>query len=174
MGSNGNYQPLQPDGSGKQLPPSCHIGEFVELEDDNFDLSQLLTIARRRMLLITGVAIAVTSGVAAKVLKEVPKYEGKFQLLVEPPSRQDDKVKQLSQALDKNGGDKMQGVDYPTQIQVLRSPEVLSPILKKIQARYPDITEDTLQAKLVISRMGETKILEVRYQDADPDKSNLS
>ena len=170
MGSNGNYQPLQPDGSGKQLPPSSHIGEFVELEDDNFDLSQLLTIARRRMLLITGVAIAVTSGVAAKVLKEVPKYEGKFQLLVEPPSRQDDKVKQLSQALDKNGGDKMQGVDYPTQIQVLRSPEVLSPILKKIQARYPDITEDTLQAKLVISRMGETKILEVRYQDADPDK----
>ncbi|MEO8890503.1 MAG: polysaccharide biosynthesis tyrosine autokinase, partial [Coleofasciculaceae cyanobacterium] len=125
---------------------------------------------RRRMILIAGVAIAVTSGVAAKVLKEVPKYEGKFQLLVEPPSRQDDKVKQLSQALDTSGGDKLQGVDYQTQIQVLKSPQVMSPILKKIQARYPDITEEAIQAKLTISRMAETKIIEVRYQDSDPDK----
>lgn len=170
MGSNGDYQPLQPDGNGRQLPPSSYVGEFSELEDDNFDLSNILTIARRRMLLIAGVAIAVSSGVAAKVLKEVPKYEGKFQLLVEPPSRQDDKVKQLSQALDKNGGDKLQGVDYETQIQVLRSPQVMSPILKKIQARYPDISEDDIRAKLTISRMAETKIIEVRYQDSDPDK----
>lgn len=170
MGSNGNYPPLQPDGNGKQLPPSAYVGEFSEIEGDNFDLSQILTIARRRMILIAGVAIAVTSGVAAKVLKEVPKYEGKFQLLVEPPSRQDDKVKQLSQALDTSGGDKLQGVDYQTQIQVLKSPQVMSPILKKIQARYPDITEEAIQAKLTISRMAETKIIEVRYQDSDPDK----
>jgi succinoglycan biosynthesis transport protein ExoP len=170
MGSNGDYQPLQPDGNGRQLAPSSYVGEFSELEGDNFDLSNILTIARRRMLLIAGVAIAVSSGVAANVLKEVPKYEGKFQLLVEPPSGQDDKVKQLSQALDKNGGDKLQGVDYETQIQVLRSPQVMSPILKKIQARYPDITEEEIRAKLTISRMAETKIIEVRYQDSDPDK----
>lgn len=170
MGSNGNYPPLQPDGNGKQLPSSAYVGEFSELEGDNFDLSQILTIARRRMILIAGVAIALSSGVAAKVLKEVPKYEGKFQLLVEPPSRQDDKVKQLSQALDTSGGDKLQGVDYQTQIQVLKSPQVMSPILKKIQARYPDITEEAIQAKLTISRMAETKIIEVRYQDSDPDK----
>jgi polysaccharide biosynthesis transport protein len=172
MGSDGDYQPLQPDGNGKQLPQSSsmYAGEFSDLEGDNFDLSQILTIARRRLLLITGVAIAVTSGVAAKILKEVPKYEGKFQLLVESPSRQDDKVKQLSQALDKNGGDQIKGVDYQTQIQVLRSPQVLSPILKKIQARYPDITEDMIMSKLIITRMAETKIIEVRYQDSDPDK----
>ncbi|MGB5962070.1 MAG: polysaccharide biosynthesis tyrosine autokinase [Coleofasciculaceae cyanobacterium] len=170
MGSNGNYPPLQPDGNSKQLPPSAYIGEFSELEDDSFDLSQILTIARRRMLLIAGVAIAITSGVAAKVLKEVNIYEGKFQLLVEPPSRQDDKIKQLSQVLDKSGGDKLQGVDYETQIQVLKSPQVMSPILKKIQARYPDITEEDFREKLTISRMAETKIIEVRYQDSDPDK----
>lgn len=170
MGSGGDYQPLQPDGN-KELPQSSSFqtGEFSELEGDNFDLSQILTIARRRMLLITGVAIAVTSGVAAKILKEVPKYEGKFQLLVEPPSRQDDKVKQLSQVLDKSG-DQFKGIDYETQIQVLRSPQVLSPILKKIQARYPDITKESLQSKLVITRMAETKIIEVRYQDSNPDK----
>lgn len=170
MGSNGDYQPLQPDGSGIQLPQSSYIGEFSELEDDNFDLSQILTIARRRMLLIAGVAIALTSAVGAKVINEVPKYEGKFQLLVEPPSRQDDKVKQLSQSIDKSVGDKLQGVDYETQIQVLRSPQIMSPILKRIQDRYPDITEEVLSKKLVISRMAETKIIEVRYQDSDPDK----
>jgi capsular exopolysaccharide synthesis family protein len=172
MGPDGDYQPLQPDGNGKQLPPSSSLyaGEFSELDDDKFELSDLLTVARRRMLLIAGVAIAVTSGVAAKVLKEVPQYEGKFQLLVEPASGQDDKFKKLSESLDSSVGDKAKGVDYQTQIQVLRSPQVLSPILKKIQARYPDITEDTLRSKLVITRMAETKIIEVRYQDSDPDK----
>jgi uncharacterized protein involved in exopolysaccharide biosynthesis len=52
----------------------------------------------------------------------------------------------------------------------LWSPQVVSPILKNIQARYPELDYDTLRSKLAISRLAETKILEVRYQDSDPEK----
>ncbi len=172
MGPDGDYQPLQPDNNGKPLPSSSSLsaGEFSELDNDKFELSDLLTVARRRILLISGVAVLVTSGVAAKVLNEIPQYEGKFQLLVEPVSSQDDKFKKLSESLEKSIGDKGKGVDYETQIQVLWSPQVMSPILKKIQTRYSDIDYEALQLNLIISRIKETKIIEVRYQDSDPDK----
>jgi capsular exopolysaccharide synthesis family protein len=172
MGPDGDYQPLLPDGNGKQLSQlsPLYTAEFSEADKDNFDLGQLLAIARRRLLVIAGVAIAVTSGVVAKVLKEVPNYEGKFQLLVGSLSGEDDKFKKLSQSLDQSFSDKVKDIDYETQIQVLWSPQVMSPILDKIKARYPDITYDALRSKLTISRFAETKILEVRYQDSDPDK----
>jgi capsular exopolysaccharide synthesis family protein len=46
----------------------------------------------------------------------------------------------------------------------------MSPIVKKIQARYPEIDYDTLRAKLGITRLEDTKILEIRYNDSDPEK----
>src|SRR5919199_2651445 len=113
MGPDGDYQPLLPDGNGKQLSQlsPLYTAEFSEADKDNFDLGQLLAIARRRMIIIAGVAIAVTSGVVAKVLKEVPKYEGKFQLLVGSPSAEDDKFKKLSQSLDKTASEQVKDLD---------------------------------------------------------------
>ena len=171
MGPDGDYQPLLPNGNAKQLSELSpfHTAGFLELDKDKLDLRQILAIAHRRALVIAGVAIAVTSGVAAKVLKQVPTYEGKFQLLVGRVSGED-KVEQLTQSLSKSAGVQVDGPDYETQIQVLWSPQVMSPIVEKIQARYPEINYNTLRAKLSISRLQQTKILEVRYQDSDPEK----
>ncbi|MBD1805020.1 polysaccharide biosynthesis tyrosine autokinase [Microcoleus sp. FACHB-SPT15] len=170
MGPDGDYQPMPPYGSGNQAP---HLSSLyttgLSEDEDKFDLRKILAIARRRLIIIAGVAIAVSSGVASKVLKQVPNYEGKFQLLVGPVSGED-QVDKLTQSLSQNAGIKVQGPDYQTQIQVLWSPQVISPILKNIQARYPEIDYDTLRSKLAISRLAETKILEVRYQDSDPEK----
>jgi capsular exopolysaccharide synthesis family protein len=171
MGLDGEYQPLLPNDNGKQLSHSSplYTAELSELDQDKLDLGKVLAIARRRLIIIAGVAIAVGSGVAAKVMKQVPRYEGKFQLLVGSVSGED-KVDELTQALSKNTNIPMESPDYETQIQVLWSPQVMSPIVKKIQKRYPDINYDMLRGQLGISRLAETKILEVRYQDSDPEK----
>jgi capsular exopolysaccharide synthesis family protein len=171
MGLDGEYQPLLPNDNGKQLShlSPLYTAELSELDQDKLDLGKILAIARRRLIIIAGVAIAVGSGVAAKVMKQVPRYEGKFQLLVGSVSGED-KVDELTQALSKNTNIRMESPDYETQIQVLWSPQVMSPIVKKIQKRYPDINYDMLREQLGISRLAETKILEVRYQDSDPEK----
>jgi capsular exopolysaccharide synthesis family protein len=171
MGPDGDYQSFLPNGNGKHPSQSLpfSVAEFSELDEDKFDLGQILAVARRRFFIIAGVAIAVTSGIAAKVLKQVSIYEGKFQLLIGPVSGED-KVDRLTKSLSKEVSGQMQGPDYETQMQVLWSPQVMSPIVKKIQARYSEINYDTLRAKLTISRLAETKILEVRYQDSDPEK----
>jgi len=170
MGPDGDYQPLQPNGNGKQLSQfsPLYATEYSEVGEEKFDLRQIFAVARRRLFIIAGVAIAVSSGVAAKVLKQVPNYEGKFQLLIGSVSG--DKVDKLTQSLGQSADFQVEGPDYETQIQVLWSPQVMSPIVNKIKARYPDIDYNTLRSKLAITRLGETKILEVRYQDSDPEK----
>ena len=49
------------------------------------------------------------------------------------------------------------GLDYNSQIRVLRSPAVLEPILTNIQARYPQITYADLNNQLSISQQGGLK-----------------
>jgi capsular exopolysaccharide synthesis family protein len=173
MGLDGDYQQLLPNGNDKQHSQSSplYTAGFSELDEDKFDLGQILAIARRRFIVIAGVAIAVTSGVAAKILKQVPIYEGKFQLLIGPASGED-KVNELTESLSKTANFQVEGPDYETQIQVLSSPQVMSQmkIVEEIQKRYPEIDYNTLQSKLRIYRLAQTKILEVSYQDSDPEK----
>src|SRR4028118_1321512 len=112
MGPDGDYQPWPPNGNGKQQPQmsALQTAEFTMLDEDKFDLGQLLAVARRRILVIAGVAIAVTAGTATKVLKQVPNYEGKFQLLVGPVSGED-QVDKLTQSLSQNAGITVPGPD---------------------------------------------------------------
>jgi capsular exopolysaccharide synthesis family protein len=64
-------------------------------------------------------------------------------------------------------------LDYATQIEVLRSPELLQPIISQIQSQYPTFSYAELINKLTITQPKETKILEVRYVDSDPQKVKL-
>lgn len=171
MGTDADYGPLQPNANGKQMSnfSPLYTSEFSEYQKEKLDLRQIVAIARRRAIVVAGVAIAVTAGVVTRVLKEVPKYEGRFHLLIGSAGA-DDKVERLTKSLNQSAGGQVESVDYATQIQVLWSTQVMAPIVAKIQAKYPEINYDLLRAKLTISRLEQTKILEIRYQDTDPQK----
>ena len=160
------------NGNGKHLQtlPLIYQTPLHETDTDDLNLRQLLTIARRRALVIATVAIAVTSVVGFSTLKKIPQYESKFQLLVEPVTLEN-KLTRLTQGAEKNLVQDS-SLDYETQIQVLRSPKLMSPIIEVLKARYPDISYDSLISsnQLKINRLGETKILEISYEDADPKK----
>ncbi|MDY7012527.1 MAG: polysaccharide biosynthesis tyrosine autokinase [Cyanobacteriota bacterium] len=158
---NGQKIPLPP-----ATPPE-------DPEDENFDLRQLLAVARRRSVTIVTVSLAIASGVVARLLTQTPIYEGKFQLLVEPVTGQD-RLERLEQALyeqtNRGSANKFGGLDYATQIDVLRSYQLLFPIYQTLQDRYPDLTYEALLERLEIDRNRETKILDISYQDSDPQK----
>ncbi len=77
-------------------------------------------------------------------------------------------LSKLTSAVDANLG--KSGLDYETQIEVLKSPELMNDIVGELQAKYPDITYENLikEDALNIIRLGETKIIEVRYQNDSP------
>ncbi|WP_445637566.1 non-specific protein-tyrosine kinase [Nostoc sp. DSM 114161] len=133
-----------------------------EANDSSF--AQILSVIRRRALVVAGVTITVMTVVFVNLMlnRELPVYEGNFRLLVEP-------VNDDSKAVDivKDPNANKSGLDYQSQIEVLKSPELMGEIVKHLQSTYQDVSYSSLIADLTISRFGETKIIEVRYRSHD-------
>lgn len=177
-GSNGNGS----NGNGKHSHSDQYIltsllplvnQNKVEEEEESLDLRQLWTVARHRLPLIGGVAVGFTTLVTIWSLTRTPVYQGKFQVLVEPPT-QNSQTSQISSQLSLLGTDMAGTVDYDTQIEVLRSPDVLKSIVDNIASKYPGFQYGDLIAKksspLTITQVEETKILEITYENPDKEK----
>ncbi|MEK0192948.1 GumC family protein [Microcoleus anatoxicus] len=160
--------------------------DFLELEQTESEPLNFWEVCRSRSFLVLGVAAAVTTGVFAWTLNQKSEYEGRFQLLVEPTVTQNTLAKIYSGELKLKPAapetPENAGFDYESQIQVLQSPQVMSPIIKQLRAKYPEINYNYLfnektdnlafdrQTRLSINRFKNTKIIEVKYRDFDPRK----
>jgi polysaccharide biosynthesis transport protein len=158
--------------SNKNGTPQIHSSSatvfsvFSEETPDNRDLRQIFAILKRRLLLVSGIAIFVNSAVAYSTLTQEPIYQGNFQILVESVNT-DNSLERLS-LLDSNIA--KPSLDYESQILVLKSPELLQDVIKKLQKSYSDITYTSLIEDLNIRRFGKTKVIEVSYQSNDTKK----
>ncbi|HHP7230287.1 MAG TPA: GumC family protein [Xenococcaceae cyanobacterium] len=139
----------------------------VDEDEDSIDLRQLVNVVKHRLRLILLVAAGMTLTAALWTFSKEPKYEGTFQLLVEPITKEQGETPLSLISED------WTGLDYETQIEVLRSPSVLNPIIAQITRRYPDLEYDSFIRKskspLKIEQIEETKILEISYIDTDPE-----
>ena len=146
---------------------SPQVPTFNESEE-SFNVEEILAAARRRAWIIILVAIAVTGTIWTRALLNPPdpRYRSGFQLLVEPIAA-DDQFQRLSQDLP-GGATRTGQIDYGTQIQVLKSQQVLKPVHEKLQENYPNLSYDALEENLTVIRAEETKILQVSYESSDP------
>ncbi|SRR5579883_969437 len=135
-------------------------------QGDDWNLQEFIGIVRRRARIIAVAAAAVMATIVVLTLNKKPEYESSFRLLVEPVN---DDTRVLDLFKDPTNVTKS-SLDYNSQIQVLKSPEVMNIIVQQLQPFYPDIKYDSLLSSLTITRLGETKILEVRYRSNDPVK----
>jgi uncharacterized protein involved in exopolysaccharide biosynthesis len=106
-------------------------------DEDEIDLGELLRLIRRRGLIIIGTTVALTTVLSSWILSKPPVYQGSFKLLVEPLNADSSQLNFLNDVA--GGGLKTKELDYESQIDVLKSPLVMSPIVKNIQSRYPEI-----------------------------------
>ena len=161
---------LVPEKNGKYPQPPLPIyTPNQENKTDEWDLRQFLAVLRRRAVVIGSVAIALSGTFWFSTLSREARYEGDFRLLVEPVTVESD-LAGLTQTPSTNVYLEQEGMDYDTEMLVLESPKLLAPVIKEISTRYPDINYESLIGNLKITRFEETKILEVRYQDPDPQK----
>jgi receptor protein-tyrosine kinase len=157
--------PTYPLSSTVVSHPQIHLSETKHSK-----VSQFFKAINRRSLLVIG---ATTLAITAAYLwtnHQTPKYKGSFQLFIED-----------SNNLSETEGLSENGIDYASQIQLLQSPKLLSPIIEKIQARYPEVNYSSLfnqttgqtqyePNSLRIEPLNGTKILEVEYRDTEPQK----
>lgn len=127
---------------------------------------------------------SLTTGLAYLVSRNDPDtYIGSFRILVEPLNSAD-KLTEAS-TLARTGGvprDDLFSLDYPTQLEILKSSAMMSKIAEAISEEYPSINADALKINLsqflVVQRIGKskldsTKIIEVVYQGVNPNLVQL-
>lgn len=138
---------------------------WSEGQSEDWSLRDFLGIVRRRGLVIVGIATAVMVTTIYSTLKQKPVYESGFRLLVEPLNNE---TVLQDIASGQNSNSSQFSLDYESQIQVLKSPELITSIVKGLQKSYPHLSYDSLINSLTIIRLGETKIIEVRYRSNNP------
>ncbi|MFM5902060.1 MAG: GumC family protein [Dolichospermum sp.] len=145
------------------------FSQFSE-EASDFNLKSFFDLLQRRAVMIIGVVSVVMGGVVYTTFKQVPIYENSFQILVEPVNS-DSKLGKIDLGLASSL--QSTGLDYESQIQVLKSPELLEDFIKKIQRSHPDINYQTLLQNLTILRLGQSKIIQVSYKSDSKEKTKL-
>ncbi len=125
------------------------------------------SLFNRRTGALAGAAIVLVGGTSLVQLANQPdQYEGTFQLLVEPGAETTVPATQANPQATRS----TPTVDYATQIQVLWSAKLLSPVAQQLETQYADITYKTLAEKLEITHQAGEKTLEITYHDTDPQK----
>lgn len=167
-------QPPSFEKNGKHLQPSLPTYTNsapinINQPSDDLDLRQLVTIVRRRIVVIGSVAVSLAVGVGFWTFAQQPKYEGTFKLLVEPVTTENN-LEELTRIPGVNPVLQQEGLDYSTQIEVLISPELMAPIVSRLAQQYPDIDYKSMLEDMTIERFEKTKILEVSYQDTEKEK----
>lgn len=155
-------------------------------EEEELDLRQISKIIRRRGWLMGFVGVGVSLLVGYKLMQSPPIYQEGFQLQVQPPGGAD-LSNPLAGAQNVISGLNLGGdvSYYDTQIQILLSSKLLYPIVDQINQNYlknqinkaqlqseylrePFELEDLLE-KLRIGRSKQTQVIEVSFQDPDPN-----
>jgi polysaccharide biosynthesis transport protein len=162
-----------------------------EADEENPGLRPVFAVLRRRAALIIGVAAILTTTNSAWMATRTPKYEGRFQIMVEPLKTTDSELlKLLSQTLQQNVNEitrqNTTALDYNALFEVLKSPKLIDPVVTELRAKYPEINYDQLvgndgsgkssnrEGTLMMTRIAkgkdESRVIEVRYRDAKPAK----
>ncbi|MEC4807106.1 MAG: polysaccharide biosynthesis tyrosine autokinase [Jaaginema sp. PMC 1080.18] len=164
----------------------------VANDGQTLDLAWLVAVIRRRLGVMVLATIILSGAIGSLIVWKSKDanvfYDGSFQVLVEPVTAEGRlaKLSLLAQSgtnigpteLTKVGVDQADLVDYETQIRVLTSPKILNPVLKELQAKYPDISYTNLVGSLQLNRINYvkdgkevgTKILQVQYRSDDPEQ----
>ena len=151
--------------AGTNRSTAAAAGMTVVEEQTLFSPSLWWGIARRRWPIWVSLAIALSLFMGLRDARKAPNYSGSFRMLVQPliPPQSLGKLTD-----EKSGSSAPPEFDYSTQIEVLLSPQVLKPVVQRLERLYPGTRLETIAGQLKVERLGETKILEVSFSDANP------
>jgi len=136
-------------------------------KDDELQIRQIFSFLRRRFLLISGVTALVATVAVPKAENEPPVYVASFEILTKPITKESKNLASAPQPIsdsNKTANPRISSVE--TAIQVLRSPQVINPIVDKLKPKYPNIDYQMLANNLVI-KSELPNILNVQYVSSD-------
>lgn len=186
--NNGNGQFVMGNGAnlsgmGNNPMPAVYLNggsasPVIDMSDDDEEISlqQILAVLRRRAWVLGGVTLAAGIGISSLVMARPQSYAGSFRLLVEPVTEgsrlADSLTSDTLQTLQPLSGGlgKGDGLDYISQMEVLKSEKLLEPVLKRIQQKYPEVDYEEFQKRFKVSRPKDSKLLDISYNSIDQEE----
>jgi polysaccharide biosynthesis transport protein len=132
--------------------------------EGGLDLKQIVDIIQRRFLPIAAITLTVGMLAALKPLTSKPEYNSTFEIFVEPVTIETKVASRES----KNSSTEEEIVSVKldeVQLKILRSQQILEPIVKQLQAKYPDFSYVSLSKDLLISTNKDENLLTVTYRN---------
>ncbi|MCC0176138.1 polysaccharide biosynthesis tyrosine autokinase [Waterburya agarophytonicola K14] len=169
------------DFPGEIVVQSSNSIQQVNPTQQGLNLTGTWETVKRNILPIIGIS-SVAAIVFSLTNSYTPIYTGDFQLLVEPVTSEAKFSEPSTLTSSSKGGyPGSLEMDYSTIITILKSPGMLASIVEQVQVKYPEFTQKQLRDNLKISRLNldefdlsnQTKIIEVSYQESDPDLVDL-
>ena len=174
MENHQNSQALPPENATDrrfQWLPSINSAHSSEDDEGGLNLGQVFNTLKRRLPVIIGVTIVVTSVAMLKALTSKPIYQSGFEILTKPVTVESQVISSVTQTSGNSEGKTVpeKTVDA-TKLKLLKSPKVLAPIADQLKSKYPTITQEELASSLSVIPLPSSEILAVTLQDADPEK----
>lgn len=137
-------------------------------DEGGLALGRVFAVLRRQIWLIAGVTTMMVAAAVLKIVTATPIYRAGFEILTEPVTVETEVLSSLPQTLSSRQEQAMTTTTLDeTKIRVLRSPDVLEPVVEQLKSSYPEITYASLVQSLVI-QVDAKSILQVSY--SHPDK----
>ncbi|MCL6432617.1 MAG: polysaccharide biosynthesis tyrosine autokinase [Leptolyngbyaceae cyanobacterium HOT.MB2.61] len=148
--------------------PLVNPNQSQEGDEGGLNLGQVVAALRRKIPIIAGVTIIVTSAATLKALTSTPTYQGSFEILTKPITVEAQVISSVPQTLSNREQDTQKGIDQ-TKLKLLVSPKLLSPIADKLKTQYPGFSYSAIAASLVVTPVPNSEILNVSYVNKDPE-----
>jgi polysaccharide biosynthesis transport protein len=153
----------------------------INSDEGGLDLGRIFGTMRRQFWIILITNIIIVGAAVAWNRTRISTYEGSFKILIEPVTAEGQVVSALkgnqSSVEEQDLGATQVSkntFDYTTQIQLLLSDKLLSPVVQQLKPAYPKTSYETLKKSLTINRLKEsteTKILEVSYRTSSASET---
>jgi capsular exopolysaccharide synthesis family protein len=144
---------------------TSEASQFEDSDEGGLDLERVLRAIRRRTLLIAGSTTVLAAVAAYDAMTEVPVFQARFELLTKPVTLETQIISSTNPETLSNR-EEIVGVKVDeVKLKILKSPDVIDPIVEQLQSDYPEISYGTIARNLRIQQAGSnTDILVVSYQ----------
>lgn len=141
------------------------------VEEQELGYLELFNILARRWRWAVGIFTLSLLTALLFTLTRDDTYRSSMQMIIEPNFREDIDPAELTD----KPSERQREIDYATQLNLMRSHELLTRAVESLTSDYPNLTAADIRRNLTISRVQEgnvdTRIVSVNYTDSNPLKT---
>ena len=138
--------------------------------EGGLQIGQLFKLLKLRWPIIAGVTSIITLGAVLKALTDTPIYQSKFEILTQSVTLETRIISTTNPEALSNQEDLIGSSINEGKLRILRSPQILNPVLEELQISHPNLTySDLFEGLSLTVSPKDPNILLVNFKNASKE-----